>query len=133
MTSLLGDAIKEMLQSILGNQGDMEMTKEEILAQSRKENNDKDVVDLEVQKTAARVAFYSSFGLCVFVSIISWIFTKRVNVQCWMIFFGMLTVTFFVKFFKMKKLHELFVALGYLVIFILLTAVFILQLTGRIN
>ena len=109
------------------------MTKDEILAQSRKENNDKDVFDLEVQKTAARAAFYSSFGLCVFVSIISWIFTKHVSVQCWMIFFGMLTVTFFVKFFKMKKLHELFVALGYLVFFILLTVVFILQLTGRIN
>ena len=109
------------------------MTKDEILAQSRKENNDKDVFDLEVQKMAARAAFYSSFGLCIFVSIISWIFTKHVSVQCWMIFFGMLTITFFVKFFKMKKLHELFVALGYLVIFILLTVVFILQLTGRIN
>ena len=109
------------------------MTKEEILAQSRKENNDKDVFDLEVQKTAARAAFYSSFVLCVFVSIISWIFTKRVSIQCWMLFFGMLTVAFGVKFFKMKKLHELFVALGYLVIFILLTIVFILQLTGRLN
>ena len=108
------------------------MTKEEILEQSRKENNDKDVFDLEVQKTAARAAFYSSFGLCVFVSILSWIFTKRVSVQCWMIFFGMLTITFGVKFFKMKKLHELFVALGYLMIFILLTILFILQLTGRL-
>ena len=108
------------------------MTKEEILEQSRKENNDKDIFDLEVQKTAARAAFFSSFGLCVFVSVFSWIFTKRVGVQCWMIFFGMLTVAFGVKFFKMKKLHELFVALGYLVIFILLTAVFILQLTGRL-
>ena len=108
------------------------MTKEEILEQSRKENNDKDVFDLEVQKTAATAAFFSSFGLCAFVSILSWIFTKRVSVQCWMIFFGMLTVAFGVKFFKMKKLHELFVALGYLAIFILLTAVFILQLTGRL-
>ena len=109
------------------------MTKEEILEQSRKENNDKDVFDWEGQKTAARAAFFSSFGLCVFVSIISWIFTKRVSVQCWLIFFGMLTVAFCVKFLKMKKLHELFVALGYLVIFILLTVVFILQLTGHIN
>ena len=109
------------------------MTKDEILEQSRKENNDKDVFDLEVQKTAARAAFFSSFGLCVFVSIISWIFTKSVSVQCWMILIGMLSVTFFVKFFTMKKLHELFVAFGYLAIFILLTVVFILQLTGRIN
>ena len=109
------------------------MTKEEILAQSRKENNDKDVFDLEVQKTAAMAAYFSSFGLCAFVSIISWIFTKHVSVQCWMIFFGMLTVTFLVKFFKMKKMHELFVALGYFAIFVLLTVVFILRLTGRVN
>ena len=106
------------------------MTKEEILEQSRKENNDKDIVDLEVQKTAAVAAYFSSFGLCAFVSILNWIFTKKVSVQCWMIFFGMLTVAFFVKFIKLKKLHELFVALGYLAIFIALTVVFIIQLTG---
>lgn len=109
------------------------MTKEEILEQSRKENNDKDIYDFEVQKTAAMAAYFSSLGLCAFVSVISWIFTKRVSVQCWMIFFGMLTVAFFVKFIKLKKLHELFVALGYLAIFILLTVVFILQLTGRLG
>ena len=108
------------------------MTKEEILEQSRKENNHKDIFDFEVQKNAARTAFYSSFGLCAFVSILSWIFAKRLSVQCWMIFFGMLAVTFFVKYFKLKKLHELFVALGYLIIFCLLTLVFIMQLTGRL-
>ena len=84
------------------------MTKEEILEQSRKENNDKDIFDFEVQKIAARTAFYSSFGLCALVSILSWIFAKSVSAQCWMIFFGMLTVSFFVKYFKLKKLHELF-------------------------
>ena len=108
------------------------MTKEEILEQSRKENNDKDIFDFEVQKIAARTAFYFSFGLCALVSILSWIFAKRLSAQCWMIFFGMLAITFFVKYFKLKKLHELFVALGYLVIFCMLTLVFIMQLTGRL-
>ena len=108
------------------------MTKEEILEHSRKENNDKDAFDLEVQKTAATAAYFSSFGLCAFVSILNWIFTKRVSAQCWMIFFGMLSIAFFVKFFKMKKLHEFFVALGYLAVFIALTVVFILQLKGAI-
>lgn len=79
------------------------MTKEEILEQSRKENNDKDIFDFEVQKIAARTAFYSSFGLCALVSILSWIFAKRLSAQCWMIFFGMLTITFFVKYFRLKK------------------------------
>lgn len=109
------------------------MTKEEILEQSRNENNNKDMFDFEVQKTAVVAAYFSSFGLCLFVSALNWIFTRRISVQCWIIFFGMLTVAFFVKFFKMKKWHELFVALCYLAIFILLSLVFVLQITGHIN
>lgn len=109
------------------------MTKEEILEQSRNENNNKDMFDFEVQKTAVVAAYFSSFGLCLFVSALNWIFTRRINVQCWIIFFGMLTVAFFIKFIKMKKWHELFVALCYLAIFILLSLVFVFQITGRIN
>ena len=108
------------------------MTKEEILEQSRKENKNKDTYDLEVQKTAATVAYFASFGLCVLVSAINWILARKVSAQVWIVFFGMLSVAFFVKFFKMKKLHELFVALGYLAIFAALTAVFVLDLLGRL-
>lgn len=108
------------------------MTKEEILEQSRKENKNKDTYDLEVQKTAATIAYFASFGLCVLVSAINWIVARKVSAQVWIVFFGMLSVAFFVKFFKMKKLHELFVALGYLAIFAALTAVFVLDLLGRL-
>ena len=109
------------------------MTKEEILAKSCRENNGKDVFDLEVQKTAAKVAYYSSFGICVLVSLLNWILAHKASVQCWIVFFGMLSVAFFVKFFKMKKLHELFVAIGYLVIFLSLIVLMLLQLAGRIG
>ena len=108
------------------------MTKEEILEQSRKENKNKDTYDLEVQKTAATIAYFASFGLCVLVSAINCIVARKVSAQVWIVFFGMLSVAFFVKFFKMKKLHELFVALGYLAIFAALTAVFVLDLLGRL-
>ncbi len=107
------------------------VTKEEILEKSRKDNGDKDMYDSEVQKNAAFIAYFASFGLCVFVSVLNWIFTRRVSVQCWIVFFGMLSTAFFVKFFKMKKIHELFVALGYLVIFVMLVIVFVLELSGR--
>lgn len=109
------------------------MTKEEILEKSRRENNDKDIFDLEVQKTAAKIAYYSSFGICILISALNWIFNRHVSVQCWIVFFGMLSVAFFVKFFRMKKLHELFVALAYLVIFICLIVLMILQATGKIG
>lgn len=108
------------------------MTKEEILQKSRGENAGRDIEDLEVQKTAATVAYFASFGLCVLVSAINWILAGKASVQVWIVFFGMLSVAFFVKFFKMKKLHELFVALGYLAIFAALTVVFVLDLLGRL-
>lgn len=107
------------------------MTKEEILEQSRKENKNKDTYDLEVQKTAATIAYFASFGLCVLVSAINWILARKVSAQVWIVFFGMLSVAFFVKFFKMKKLHELFVALGYLAIFAALIVAYIFELSGR--
>lgn len=108
------------------------MTKEEILEKSRLDNKGKDIEDLEVQKTATMAGFFSSFGICALISILSFIFTKKVSVQCWMIFFGMLSVTFFIKFFKLKKTHELIVALCYLTIFILLTVTFIFELKGKL-
>ena len=109
------------------------MTKDEILQKSRDENGGKDIGDLDVQRTAARVAYFGSLGLCLLVSLLSWIFTQRVSVQCWIVFFGMICIAFFVKFFKLRKLHELFVALGYLAIFVLLTVLFVFQLTGKIR
>ncbi len=108
------------------------MTKEEILEKSRRDNAGKDIEDLEVQKTAATVAYFSSFGLCLLVSVLNWIFARQIKVECWIVFFGMACVTFFVKFSKLKKLHELFVALGYLLIFAGLLVLFILQLSGKI-
>ena len=107
------------------------MTKEEILEKSRIENGGKDIGDLDVQRSAATAAYFASFGLCLLVSLFSWGFSRRVSVQCWIVFFGMLSVAFFVKFARLRKVHELFVASGYLVVFVLLLVVFMLELTGK--
>ena len=109
------------------------MTKEEILKKSQSDNAGKDFEDLDVQRSAATAAYFSSMGFCVLVSILSWIFTKTVSVQCWVVFFGMLSIAFFVKYFKLKKLHELFVALSYLLVFACLLVVYVLQLTDRLG
>ena len=108
------------------------MTKEEILEKSRRESRGSDFEDLEIQKKAATVAYFASFGLCVLVSVLNYIFAKRISVQCWVVFFGMLSIAFFVKFAKLKKLHELFVALGYLLIFAALIVVLVFELSGRL-
>ena len=108
------------------------MTKDEILEKSRSDNGGKDIEDLEVQKSAAKIAYFSSFGLCVMVSVLNWIFSGNIRLECWIVFFGMCCVTFFVKFAKLKKLHELFVALAYLLLVAALLVLFILQLSGKI-
>lgn len=107
------------------------MTKEEILEKSRSDNGGKDIEDLEVQKSATTVAYFSSFGLCFLISILNWIFTRQIKIECWLVFFGMVCVAFFVKFAKLKKLHELFVACCYLLIFMVLLVLFVLQLSGK--
>ena len=109
------------------------MTKEEILKKSQSDNGGKDIEDLDVQRSAATTAYFSSMGFCLLVTILCWIFTKTISVQCWVVFFGMLSTAFFVKYFKLKKLHELFVALSYLLIFVCLVVVYVLQLTGRLG
>lgn len=106
------------------------MTKEEILEKSRSENAGKDIEDLEVHKTAAKIAYFSSFGFFMLVSILNFIFTKKISVQCWIVFFGMLTVAFFVKYAKLKKRHEFWVAIVYLIFFIMCVAAFISELSG---
>ena len=108
------------------------MTKDEILEKSRSDNGGKDIEDLEVQKSAAKIAYFSSFGLCVMVSVLNWIFSGNIRIECWIVFFGMCCVAFFVKFAKLKKLHELFVALGYFLLVAALLVLFILQLSGKI-
>src|SRR5574344_500939 len=97
------------------------MTKEEILAKSRDENQDEDLIDLEVQSIAAKVGIYVSFLLCTAISIVEFVFTKKVSVQCWLIFFGITATIFLIKFIKIHKKHELFVFICYLVVFILLS------------
>lgn len=107
------------------------MTKEEILAKSRDENRNGDLIDLEVQSKAAKVGIFVSFLLCAVISIVELIFTKKVSVQCWMVFFGITATIFLVKFIKMHKKHELFVFICYLTIFVLLSIRFIFTLLGK--
>lgn len=107
------------------------MTKEEILEKSRNENQNKDFADLEVQSIATTVAYYVSFGLCAAASILSFVFTKKVNAAIWMIFFGMLSTAFIVKFAKLKKRHELFVSICYVLCFALSTVAYVFQLLGK--
>src|SRR5574344_2597107 len=102
------------------------MTKEEILAKSRDENRNEDLIDLEVQSIAAKVGIYVSFLLCAAISIVEFVFTKKVSLQCWLVFTGIEATIFLIKFIKMHKKHELFVCIFYSMAFILFATTFFL-------
>lgn len=109
------------------------MTKDEILEKSRKENQNKDLYDMEVQKIAFKVSYYAAFGVCALITILSSIFKGKPSLECWIVFFGMLSTTFLVKFIKMHKVHELFIFIGYFVLFVLSLLNFIFRLIGVIR
>lgn len=93
------------------------MEKEEILAKSRKENKNKDIAELEVVNRSGRIAAIVGAVLCCVISFLDWHFTKTINCACWAVDFGMLTAMFVAKYVKLKKKHELIVAIVYFLIF----------------
>lgn len=108
------------------------MTREEILEKSRTDNNGKDFFDLQVQEKAVRIAYLCSFIFCALITGLRLAETGSFKADSWLIFFTMATIVFFVKFRMMKKRHELFVFLGYLILTILLAVHFVLDITGRL-
>lgn len=103
------------------------MTKEEVLEKSRNENKSQDIVDLEIQKKAAKTGIYSGVFLCVIINILSIFVFKRVCYEVFMMFAGMESVLFFVKYFNLRKKHELLVAIMYAIGFVLITAGWVLS------
>ncbi|MCQ2584733.1 MAG: DUF6442 family protein [Treponema sp.] len=107
------------------------MTKEEILEKSRNENKNRDLYDMEVQKLAFTISHLAFMFLCALALVLEYVFTRRINMAYCMIYFGVISVIFFVKYIKMHKLHELFVLLSQFALFAASTIIFIFQLLGR--
>lgn len=106
------------------------MNKEEILAKSRKENKNQDIVEYEVLKSAGSIATRIGLLLCCLIAVMEVIFTGKVSFGSWFIFFGMLSTQFLVKFIKLHRRHELLVAVLYLVLCIMFFILFVIQNMG---
>lgn len=106
------------------------MDKNEILEKSRKENKNKNVYELEVVSKASSIAYRVGGILCCLTAVLDVIFTNTINFTSWMIFFSMLSTVFIVKYIKMKKKHELIMAVLYIACFILFAVKYTLSLRG---
>ncbi|MDY5911196.1 MAG: DUF6442 family protein [Inconstantimicrobium porci] len=92
------------------------MNKEEILAKSRKEHKDQDIYEKEVLKEAGNVGAISACVLCL-IFFCAQIFTGGgTNYGLWAIIFAIRGGEFFVKGIRLKRKHEIVLAVMYIVI-----------------
>lgn len=101
------------------------MNKEEILAKSRNENKNADVFEKEVLKQAGNVGCITA-AIVTFILFVLEIFIKgHTNYGLWAILFSILSTQFIVKAIKLKRKHELVIAICYTLLTILLIAAYI--------
>lgn len=106
------------------------MNKEEILAKSRAENKSMDELEKNVLDKAGKISTQVGLLLCCLIAVLEVIFTGKVSMGSWTIYFGILTTQFLVKYCKLRQKHELLVTIFYCVLFLAFFALFIKGLIG---
>ena len=104
------------------------MNKEEILAKAKKENSGLDVADLDAQRKGAYFGYFVGILGIIIVDIMNGIVFGNVNHGPNMVISLMCASVFFVKYIKLKKAHELIVAILYFSLAIMFLVFWILQL-----
>ena len=89
------------------------MNKEEILAKSKQENRGQDIANLEAAKSAMQIGWTVVICLLAAVSVVDAIVLGRLNYECFFALMAGSCVIFAVKYVKMRKKHELVLALLY--------------------
>ena len=106
------------------------MNKDDILEKSRRENKGPDEMEQYAMAAAGKVAAKVGMLVCCIAAILQVIFTGAVSFESWMIYFGILSATFIVKYAKLHSKHELWVAVLYTVLFIMFAVLFVIRLVG---
>ena len=84
------------------------MNKEEILSASRKENGDKDLVELEVAKRAGHYALRVGATVCCVLSLLSLWIADTFIYSPWVIYFSLLATNWFVRH-RLCFIHYIFI------------------------
>lgn len=90
------------------------MNRDEILKMSRKENQNKDLVELDAASQAGNIAGRVGASVCCFISVIFHCFTDTLLYSPWIIYFSILGTHHIVKFNKIKRKSDLFLSIIYL-------------------
>ena len=105
------------------------MEKNEILMKAQKENKGQDIADLEAQKKGTSIAFMVGGLAFIAIIVVEMIVNNVMHYEIMGGCFIMLATAFYVKFFMLKKRHELVVAICYTLIALGWLTFWILRLT----
>ena len=92
------------------------MHKEEVLAKSRAENKNKDIYEQEVLKQAGTCAVIVTALLAAIFFAVQIFVGGGTNWGLWALVFSASMTTFWVKFIKLRRIHELLLAIAYTVL-----------------
>ena len=106
------------------------MNKEDILAKAQSEGKGKDYADLEAQKDGTRAAYFVGVLLVIIVDLVNGFVLHNVNRGIDFVLFSMAFAAFLVKYIKLRKRHELIVAICWGLCAVSMLVVWILQLCG---
>ena len=106
------------------------MNKENILESSRRENKNRDLVELEVTMQAGNIVGQVGAAVCVVLTIIFLIFTNTYFISPWVVYYSILATNTLVKYASIKRKRDLIMTIFYLALCLMFFVFFILQLTG---
>lgn len=104
------------------------MNKEEILSASRKENGDKDLVELEVAKRAGHYALRVGATVCCVLSLLSLWIADTFIYSPWVIYFSLLATNWFVRHRQMKTRSDYVLSITFLSLALAALAEFVARL-----
>ena len=105
------------------------MNKEEILAKSKQENHGQDIANLEVSKASMLFGWITAVCLLALVGVVEAFVYERVNNGIFFAVMAVCAAIFLNKYLKLRKRHELIIAIVYIIAAIAFFIAWILQLT----
>ena len=106
------------------------MNREDILARAQQEGKNQDLPDREAQRNGAWAAYIVGVVLLILVDTVNGFVLHYVNRGADFALFSMAFVVFLIKYLRLRRRHELIVALIWGVLALSMLAVWVLQLTG---
>ena len=129
LTSILVSDILCMCQVHLAERRFIVMNKEEILAKSKQENHGQDIASLEVSKASMLFGWITAVCMLAFVAVVEALVHDRMNSGIFFAVMAGCSAIFINKYLKLRKRHELYIAIVYIIATVAFLISWILQLT----